>query len=201
MHFLSPSFAAQRLELVGRTAHVNAAVDALAARADAAFDGVELLPEGGHPLARWHPAPFRVGNHGYRSVGHYVAHQKALLFGDATAAAQLAAAVDEATIRKLGRGISRYEDAVWRREARRVGYEGNCAKFLQDGSLGDRLLATGDRLLVEASRNRLWGAGLPGAAARETPRAGWPGRNWLGYVLTLLREDLRLTHRTMPRTG
>lgn len=69
---------------------------------------------------------------------------------------------------------------------------GNLAKFDQHPALRAFLLATGQRVLVEASPvDRIWGIGLN----RDDPAAGEPGRwrglNLLGFALMQVREALR----------
>ena len=55
-----------------------------------------------------------------------------------------------------------------------------------------QLLATGERLLVEASaRDRIWGAGLFEQAAVKIPEANWPGKNLLGKALMEVRARLK----------
>jgi hypothetical protein len=45
---------------------------------------------------------------------------------------------------------------------------------------------------VEASPyDRIWGIGLGEEQARITPPEQWLGTNWLGEVLTKLRDDLK----------
>jgi ribA/ribD-fused uncharacterized protein len=58
--------------------------------------------------------------------------------------------------------------------------------------LRGRLLATGERELVEASgRDWTWGAGMDIAAAR-THTGKWPGKNLLGEALMEVRARLRV---------
>ena len=64
------------------------------------------------------------------------------------------------------------------------------AKFRQNPKLKRKLLATGDRLLVEAaSRDRVWGIGYTAKRALEHKKH-W-GKNRLGKALVVAREHLR----------
>lgn len=63
-------------------------------------------------------------------------------------------------------------------------------KFSQDGVLKDRLLATGERELVEASRgDRVWGVGFNAKDALSR-REEW-GLNLLGKALMRVRKRIR----------
>ena len=199
MNFFSASFAAQRLEFVGRSAHVNAALDALAKRPVAGPTDMHFFWATKSPFSQWHPASFRVSAKTFTSAEQYMMYGKATLFGDAGAAEAILATDDPRKQKALGRGVTDYDDATWQHEARRIVYEGNCAKFVQNAPLREALLATADKLLVEAAPNdRRWGIGLAEDDERAHDKANWLGSNWLGYVLTLLRNDIRLTAREYP---
>ncbi len=67
---------------------------------------------------------------------------------------------------------------------------GSIAKFGQNKKLKGKLLATGDRLLVEAAlKDRVWGIGFDANRAMEH-RDQW-GENRLGLALMETREYLR----------
>lgn len=91
----------------------------------------------------------------------------------------------------LGREVASYNDAKWRAVARDSVYKGNYAKFSQIPEFKDALLATKGTTLVEASRkDRIWGIGLDKDDPNALNRATWLGTNWLGEVLTKVRDDL-----------
>lgn len=72
--------------------------------------------------------------------------------------------------------------------------QGSVAKFRQNPAMGQFLLSTGERVLVEASpRDRIWGIGIGMGAANpeaEQPRK-WRGQNLLGFALMAARAQLR----------
>lgn len=80
--------------------------------------------------------------------------------------------------------------------------EGSCYKFTRDidpeekESLKQKLLATGERELVEASRfDRVWGVGfspkqLVAGKKERPPREQW-GQNLLGKALMVARARIR----------
>lgn len=93
--------------------------------------------------------------------------------------------VRPAQSKRLGRQVLLRED--WEEVKDKVMYDVCYAKFTQDEELKNKLLATGDRELVEANfhGDRCWGMTF----SQKTN--SWVGENRLGIVLMKLREDLR----------
>ena len=87
--------------------------------------------------------------------------------------------------KKLGRQVLLREDQEEVKD--QVMYDVCYAKFSQDEELKNKLLATGDRELVEGSfhGDRCWGMTF----SQKTN--SWIRENRLGVVLMKLREDLR----------
>jgi ribA/ribD-fused uncharacterized protein len=93
--------------------------------------------------------------------------------------------------KKLGRKVKGFEVDKWNEVAKNVVYAGNRAKFKQNTDMLVKLLATTGTTLVEASPyDKIWGIGMTAKEAQECGRKGWRGLNWLGEVLTQLREDI-----------
>lgn len=86
---------------------------------------------------------------------------------------------------KLGRKVLMRKD--WDQVKDQVMYDVCYAKFTQDPVLKAKLLATGDRELIEGNTHgdRCWG--MTYSQKYDT----WIGENRLGIVLMQLREDLR----------
>lgn len=69
------------------------------------------------------------------------------------------------------------------------------AKFTSTPRLYRELLATKDHILVEASpTDDVWGVKLHENDPAVHDRSRWRGTNWLGQVLTDLREHLLAVH-------
>jgi ribA/ribD-fused uncharacterized protein len=58
-----------------------------------------------------------------------------------------------------------------------------------------QLLATGDRQIVEASSDKIWGCGLTLTKARTYKGDTWPGKNLLGQAIMLVRDRLRVEEK------
>lgn len=96
----------------------------------------------------------------------------------------------------LGRKVRPYDEEMWNK----VRYEIMCSvlmeKFKQNPVLAEMLLATDDRVLVEASPTDLiWGVGLAADHPDIHNPLKWRGLNLLGNALMYVRERLRALHR------
>lgn len=117
--------------------------------------------------------------------------QKARLFG---ASSEICTAILDASpheAKRLGRAVPGFSEAIWRVAARPIVAEGSYAKFTQNPALLAMLLDTAGTCLAEASpADRIWGIGLAAGDPRAQRRATWLGSNWLGEVLTDVRDTL-----------
>ncbi|MEU6414427.1 NADAR family protein [Microbispora sp. NPDC046933] len=142
-------------------------------------------------LSQWWPVAFTEDGHTFASAEHYMMAHKAWLFGDAQAAERILAAGHPGEAKALGRAVRGFDEEVW--DAHRFGIvvRGSVAKFGQNPELSRFLLATGDRVLVEASPNdRIWGIGLTADDERAASPSTWQGLNLLGFALMAARDAL-----------
>lgn len=143
------------------------------------------------PFSQWHPADFTVNGIQYTSAEQYMMHQKALLFGDQKIADKIMNTNSASVQKRLGRTVADFDQTKWEAECKQIVYEGNRAKFTQNEDLMVALLATRGTTLVEASPDdRIWGVGLAEEDPRIRSRKTWRGTNWLGEILTRLREEI-----------
>ena len=64
-------------------------------------------------------------------------------------------------------------------------------QFSQNAELKEALFATRGTTLVEAApRDTIWGIGLGAKNPKARNRQEWRGKNWLGQILTEVREEL-----------
>ncbi len=143
-------------------------------------------------LSQWWPSPFTVDGVAYATAEHWMMAGKARLFGDAEGERRVLAAGHPAQAKKAGRLVRGFDDAIWARERFGIVVEGSVHKFAAHPALRDFLLATGDRVLVEASPvDRVWGIGLAAADEAASDPERWRGPNLLGFALMEARERLR----------
>ena len=73
-----------------------------------------------------------------------------------------------------------------------VAYEGLMAKFSQNDSLKQKLLETGDAILVEcAGSDKVWACGIRLDDDRRFDASQWSGTNILGFALMQVRDELK----------
>ena len=117
--------------------------------------------------------------------------EKAKMFGDSECREKILAANSPGAAKALGREVRGFQEERWQRARYDIVVRANSKKFSQNHELGEFLLNTKKRILVEASpRDRIWGIGL----AKEDPHSEnpllWRGLNLLGFALMDVRDAL-----------
>jgi ribA/ribD-fused uncharacterized protein len=127
----------------------------------------------------------------YNCCEQYMMHQKALTFGDTKTAELIMEAEHPKDQKALGRQVKNFDKAKWDTVSIGIVYKGNYAKFSQNDELGDELLATGNKILVEASPyDTIWGIGMGEKEPGINDPANWKGLNLLGWSIMLVRKEL-----------
>lgn len=143
------------------------------------------------PFSQWEYSPFVIGEVSYNCCEQYMMAQKALLFKDEEIYKQIMVTDSPNEQKALGRRIKGFDKDKWEAVCKQIVYEGNYAKFTQNDNLLKALMATKGTELVEASpEDKIWGIGLHETDPRARVRSKWLGTNWLGEILTRVREDL-----------
>ena len=151
--------------------------------------------------SNWHPAAF-VDETGqsFDNSEQFMMWAKAYIMGDVVKAAGMLTVSDPKTLKAMGRQVRNYQESLWAKHRLAVMVHGCYLKFSQNAAMKAELLATGGRILVEASPyDRIWGIGLEETDPRCLHRSQWDGLNLLGEALmlvrTLLRDDLPLPQK------
>ncbi len=151
------------------------------------------------PFSQWYPSEFELDDVLYNCAEQFMMAQKARLFKDEETLEMILEAETPRVQKRLGRVVDGFDPFVWEEEQDdgmpycwHVVRRGNLAKFTQNEHLLSALMATQGTTLVEASPDDpIWGIGLSEDDPRAHDRQSWQGRNWLGEVLTDLREYLQ----------
>jgi ribA/ribD-fused uncharacterized protein len=148
-------------------------------------------------FSQWWPAAFSVNGVRYPTAEHFMMAEKAQLFGDNNVRALILKAGSPKEAKQLGRQVRDFDEQVWVEARFRFVVAGNVAKFSQNPELGNYLLGTRDRVLVEASpSDRIWGIGLAADSAQAMNPEQWLGLNLLGFALMEVRQRLRETQNS-----
>lgn len=144
-------------------------------------------------FSQWYGCRFKVDGVEYNCAEQYMMAQKARLFGDEVALQAIMASSSPSEQKAIGKTVRGFKKWVWETVARDVVMRGSLAKFTSTPELYSGLMETEDMLLVEASpTDVIWGIGLDEYDAGCSDPGKWRGPNWLGQVLTDLRERLKL---------
>ena len=142
--------------------------------------------------SQFYPAEFRIDGVRYHWAEQWMMAAKARLFGDREALAAILAAGDPLACKNIGRTVRNFDDGRWSAARFELVVAGNVAKFGQNQPLRDRLVGSGDAILVEAApRDQIWGIGLGRANPAVHDPLRWRGRNLLGFALVRVRAVLR----------
>ena len=141
--------------------------------------------------SNWYPSDFTVDGLLFRNMEQFKMYKRAMLFGDEAAAKKILETADPETAKNLGMSAKNADEALWDANAYNIIKEGLMGKFGQNAELRDKLLATGDRLMAEASPyDPINGIGLSAEDAATQAPESWPGTNLLGKALMEIRTAL-----------
>ena len=142
-------------------------------------------------LSQWFPRAFEVDGVRYATAEHFMMAEKARLFRDEAALARILACATPAEAKQIGREVKGFEPEAWGRARSEAVVRGNVGKFGAHEDLREFLLATDEKVLVEASpRDRIWGIGMGRSNPDALIPARWRGLNLLGFALMEARARL-----------
>ncbi len=130
----------------------------------------------------------------FNTAEQYMMYCKASLFHDVNIAMEILNTPSPREQKHLGRKVKNFDIEEWDRVKFDIVVRGNELKFGQNQDLYDELMATGDKIIVEASpTDRVWGIGLPEHAPAETltDESQWRGENLLGKAIMEVRNRFR----------
>ncbi len=145
----------------------------------------------GH-FSQWHPCKFKddITNISFNCAEQYMMYAKAIFFKDLHSAVKIIDSKSPREQKALGRKVHNFNEGKWNDICKDIVAYGNFLKFSQNPALLDKLIATQGTILVEASPyDKVWGIGLSETDPRARHIKTWQGKNWLGEILTNLRDD------------
>lgn len=142
-------------------------------------------------FSNWYISEFELDNIVYNSVEKYIMAKKATIFNDKDMLEKILNSNNQRDIKSYGRKVKNYDDKVWSKARYNIGLEAIKAKFSQNEMLKSKLLATKNKIIVEASPlDRIWGIGLSKNNDDILEPSKWRGTNILGDMLMQAREEI-----------
>lgn len=143
-------------------------------------------------LSNWHKCVFKDDKYTYHTSESYLMTQKALLFGDADSANKIINSSDPKKQKELGRLVKGFNEKVWNQNKFEIMVKGLFLKFNQNKDLKNKLLGTGNKVLVEGSPyDKIWGVGLKWDDPKILDEKNWKGENLLGKALMEVRNQIK----------
>jgi ribA/ribD-fused uncharacterized protein len=142
--------------------------------------------------AQWTQVPFVVDGLLYSCPEQFMMAGKAKLFGDHASFAKIMTEANPRVQKKLGQKVTGFVEKTWLAHRLAIVTEATYAKFTQHPAFKARLLATGDKLIAEASPlDGIWGIGMAVSDPLVRVQKQWRGTNLLGVALMNVRERIR----------
>jgi len=184
------------------------------------------------PFSQWHPSPFKYKGKQFISAEQFMMFSKAKLFGDEEVAnkimhynnALLSKDLINGNIeaggivndrknlevwskiqkkfKDLGKQVKGFDEEIWKQKRISIVTVASREKFEQNPKLKEKLLATGDKTLCEASPyDKVYGIGLEKHRPEAKDRNQWKGLNLLGEILTNVKRKIQqdLTQKNTQR--
>ena len=112
-------------------------------------------------LSNHHPCRFTVNGESYSSMEQFLFIEIAELFGDQQLIQKISSEHDPVIIKRLAKTVKNFGKNIWRRDIGKILDDGLFEKFRENPELGAFLIATGDTIIVEASKyDKEYGIGL-----------------------------------------
>lgn len=146
------------------------------------------------PFSQWYPSKFVLEGMTYNCAEQAMMAAKAALFDDNESLTKILDTNNPREQKKIGRLVKNFNSEDWNLVCRDFVYDANYAKFTQNPNLLDLLMnQPDDCLFVEASPyDKVWGIGLGEDNPDHKDVTKWRGTNWLGQVLTLVRDHVKI---------
>lgn len=135
---------------------------------------------------------FTIGNNVFNCSEQAFMYFKATHFNDDAIAEEIMATAEPKDQKALGKLVRGFSNEEWEKVRYQYMLTAVLAKFSQNENLKQFLVATGNKVFVEASPyDKVWGVGLREDDPLILDESNWQGLNLLGQVLMDVRAQLR----------
>ena len=91
--------------------------------------------------------------------------------------------------KRLGYKINGFDMHKWSMEGYNICHDGIKSKFVQNPLLLQMLKVTGDKVIVEASTDKLWGTGIGLRDNQALNPSYWHSTGWMSSILMEIRDN------------
>ena len=140
------------------------------------------------PFSNFHPAKFSYKGKEFHSSEQFIQHTKAQYCNDHETADRILNAHSALACKQLGYLVKNYNHQNWVNSIETLCKEGIRAKFEQNPHLLRMLLNTGEKTIVESSKDDVWGTGIPLFRWDCLNDKLWSGKGKLGIMLMEIRD-------------
>lgn len=141
--------------------------------------------------SNWHRSKYTMDGIEFVNGEQGMMYGKAGVMGDSDSQLKIMAITDPKAIKALGRLITPWDEKKWVAARLQVMTDVCVAKFRDNPAMLAQLLATGDKILVEASPwDTIWGIGMRENDEGVEDPTRWKGLNLLGEALMNARRIL-----------
>lgn len=143
-------------------------------------------------FSNFYPCTFTVDGKTFNCSEQYFMKKKQELFDphNIVLANNIMSELHPANIKRFGRQVKNFNEQIWIKYRYTAMYDAVYAKFTQNPELKSKLLASGTKILVEASPyDDIWGIGFTKSDALAN-KDKW-GQNLLGTILMEIRSKLK----------
>ena len=143
-------------------------------------------------LSNFRKCEIILNNNTFNNTEQMFMFHKALFFEDIEIAEKILKTPTPYKAKALGRQVRGYVDEEWSKVRYDIMLQANLCKYYQNDNLRAKLLATGDKILVEVNpRDKIWGIGMDENNPNIYDETKWNGLNLLGKVLMDVRKAIR----------
>ena len=141
------------------------------------------------PFSNFHKSPFIWKQPNFHCVEQFIQYQKAVTANDTIVAEEILKCDTALEAKKLGYRINGFNMQKWSTEGYDICHEGIKSKFIQNPLLLQMLKATGKKVIVEASTDKLWGTRVGLRDNQVLNPNHWHNVGWMSSILMDIRDN------------
>ena len=141
------------------------------------------------PFSNFHKSPFIWKQINFHCAEQFIQYQKAVTANDTIVAEEVLKCGTALEAKKLGYRIKGFNMQKWSTEGYDICHEGIKSKFVQNPLLLQMLKATGKKVIVEASTDKLWGTGVVLRDNQVLNPNRWHNVGWMSSILMDIRDN------------